>query len=205
MGFLDFFVERDKKPAPEKTDNKTSKQEVYVPSVNYTPPAGGDTDEFTEHFKKILKEENERNFPGNDYYEFYVVKNGLSSLPEPQAYVVAFSGLSAAGLIKAKLLETAESYKRIVEREMSEFEASYLQMYNENCKKKEDEANAKSKELSELTERMQKLSQEIHTLKQEVVTNASRLASKKSSFEIAGNSQKQEIETEINKINQYIQ
>ena len=206
MGFLDFFVERDKKPAPKKTADITSRQEIPTPtSVAYTPPMGGSAAEFTEHFKKILKDENERNFPGNDYYEFYVVKSNMTALPEPQAYVVAFSGLAAAGLTKAKLLETAQKYLGIVEREMNDFNQTYEHMYNENVTKLEQTVTAKNQELAQLTQRISELTTEISGIKQDIMQNTQKLSDKKNGFMLAGNAQKQEIETEITKINQYVQ
>lgn len=204
MGFLDLFVERDKKPAP-KQEKATERKEVFTPVPIQYPVAGGSVAEFTEHFRAILKEENERNFPGNDFYEFFLVKSNMQGLPEQQAYVIAFSGLSAAGLTKQKLVETAQKYLGIVEREMQEFSQSYEEMYKGDVTSVEQLIQSKTQEINDLTQKITSLNAEVGELRTKAMENNRRLTDKKNSFTLAGNAQKQEIENEIIKINQYIQ
>lgn len=204
MAILDFFVEReDRKAVPKKIE--TMVKETPAPVTSYTQPVGGSTIEFTEHFRKILRDENEKNFPGNDFYEFFLVKSNMTGISEQQAYIVAFSGLSAAGLTKQKLLDTAQQYLKIIEREMSEFDQSYNEMYGESVTKLEEGIAAKTQELNQLSQKITTLNNEIMSAKQEIMHNTQKLSEKKTGFTLAGNAQKNEIQSEITKINQYIQ
>ena len=80
--------------------------------------------EFTQKFKSILEEENKRNFPGNDYFEFKVMKDAMNAIPqELLRYQAAFAGWSTGGSqTKKNLLDTAKVYLGLVEKEISDFE-----------------------------------------------------------------------------------
>lgn len=201
------FVEvQDKpvKPTPKQVASQPIPQPTYVPETTNVP-VGSSVKEFTDHFKQVLKEENEKNFPGNDYFEFKLVKDGLSSIPEPQRYQVAFSGLAAAGLTKDKLVSTAQRYKEIVEREMSEFNNAFDAMCAEQVTKPQQQAEEKAKKISELSTQIAQLSNEVTELKSQALSNSQKLSDKKNGFILAGTAQKDEIEGEITNINQYIQ
>jgi chromosome segregation ATPase len=129
----------------------------------------------------------------------------MTGIPEPQAYMIAFSGLSAAGLTKQRLLETANKYLGIVDREIQDFDASFNQMYDTEVTSVEKSITAKTQEIADLTQKITKLNTEVGELRTRVMTNTQRLSDKKNGFMMAGTAQKQEIQNEITKINQYIQ
>jgi hypothetical protein len=208
MGFIDLFVERDKKPSKEvKKDTVADRKPTSTGAATAMSPGYATTTpikEFVDHFRNILREENEKNFPGNDFYEFFVMKNNMSSLPEQQAYTVAFSGLSAAGLTKEKLTSTAQKYLSLVQNEIDEFTASYDSLYAQNVTKLEETVKAKTQEMNDLALKINQLNAEIAEYKEDIMHNTQKLVDKKNSFLMAGNNQKAEIEQEITKINQYI-
>src|SRR5687767_10574105 len=140
MGLKDLFFEREepKKVPPPK---RASVQPVAVTSVAINPISPSivgsinspDYQAFREQFAKILDDENKRNYPGNDYYEFAVMKNAMNAIPqETLRYQAAFAGWSTGGnQTKESLISTAKVYLGLVDKEISEFESAYQQQYSQ--------------------------------------------------------------------------
>ena len=199
------FVEVEEKPVkappipPSAMAAQQTIQQIYLPNTHVVQ-------EFRERFANILAEENKRNFPGNDYYEFVVMKNAMNTIPQENIrYQAAFAGWATGGnQTKKHLLDTAQVYLGLVEKEISEFEEAYKAEYGQQVIGNEKLIEEKTKEVQSIIERMNTLNQEIQSLKQQNLTNTANLTSKRDSFLAAGNAQKQEIVDEIDKINHYI-
>lgn len=172
MGVMDLFFERERKPEEVKSPRKTvvqpvtvssAIQPVYIPQSNLSV-LGPDYEEFKARFKKILDDENKRNYPGNDYYEFVVMKNAMNAIPQENLrYQAAFAGWSTGGnQTKTSLLNTAKIYLGLVDKEISEFESAYQQQYSQQVTKNEQLIETKTKEVQSLMERMAALNLEIH-------------------------------------------
>ena len=212
------FVEMEDNPKPKKAPKQTGGDTEYVgseiPSISVgapTPTApiiidNQQTAEFRQHFSKILEDENKRNFPGSDYYEFQIMKNAMSSIPQENLrYQAAFAGWAATGnLTKQQLIDTAGKYLSIVEREIKEFELAYRQQYDNSVLKNEQLIASKTEEVQKLAEKINALNAEIQSLKKENIDNVAHLSSKRDAFISAGTQQRDEINAEISKINQYI-
>ena len=191
-----------------KEDEPVKKEAVKIP----VPLTGTATvnqsaiDEFTRKFRSILEEENKRNFPGNDYYEFKVMKDAMNAIPqETLRYQAAFAGWSTGGSqSKKNLLDTAQVYLGLVNKEISEFETAYQAQYSAQVTNNEQIIQQKSKRVQSLKDEIAQLENEIHSLTQQNQENKASLTSKHDAFVAAGNSQRQEITDEIDKINQYI-
>lgn len=208
------FWESDTSPKPkEKTPVKESETPVMnVTAINVAQPVVVSSNhvqihEFVKHFSKIMEDENKRNFPGNDYYEFQVMKNAMSSIPQENLrYQAAFAGWAVGGnLTKEELVKTASNYLSIVEREISQFEEAYKHQYEQTILKNEQLISSKLKEVQELAERINTLNTEVNNLKKENIDNEADLTSKRDAFIAAGTQVKNEITAEISKINQFIQ
>lgn len=220
MGLLDIFIERDEKPKDKPKQDKPASRPVVQPInvqssaispiQSYTATSsttlGPEHAEFRQQFSRILEDENKRNFPGNDYYEFVVMKNAMNAIPDERLrYGAAFAGWAVGGnQSKQTLLDTAKIYLGLVEKEISDFEAAYKQQYEQQVTKNEQTIAQKEKEIQALMEKMSALNTEIQTLKEQNLSNTSHLSSKHDAFMTAGNMQKQEIQDEIDKINNYI-
>lgn len=161
---------------------------------------------FCDKFAKILEEENKRNYPGNDYYEFIVMKNAMNAIPqESLRYQAAYAGWSTGGnQTKKSLLDTAKVYLGLVDREISEFEEAYKHQYTEKVTKNEEIINQKSERVQKLVQEINDLNAEINTLKKENIDATAKLTTKHSSFMEAGRTKRQEIMDEMDKINNYI-
>jgi chromosome segregation ATPase len=138
--------------------------------------------------------------------EFIVMKNAISaSIPiESHRYTAAFAGMSPTGLDKAKLLATAEQYIAVVESEEKLFEEEYNTQYTEKVTSIEQQITERNAKLEELSKQMGILSQEVTTLKESSSQAAIQLRSKKDAFAQAAAVVKEEIKSEIQKINTYI-
>jgi len=162
--------------------------------------------QFRQTFQKILDDENRRNFPGNDYYEFVVMKNAMHVIPQEDIkYTAAFAGWSQGqSATKVELVRTAKVYLGLVQKEITDFGAVYQQEYAQQVTKNEQLIGQKTAKVQELVEQMNKLNLEIGQLKDENMQNTMHLNTKRDAFAAAGEDTKTEIETEIVKINQYI-
>lgn len=147
MGFLENLglVEKTDKPikkeeVKEKTASKktpstpssTSSTSSTTPSYTtpVTPTITVDSSEYSEHFQKVFTE---RNFPGPDYYEYVKTLDKMKNMPLDDAskYSTAFVGLSAMGLTKAHLLDTANKYISIANEQKVIFDNDSAATENE--------------------------------------------------------------------------
>lgn len=216
MGLKNFFFESDEEERVKPTPKKSIVQDISVTSsaiqpINpvYTTVAIGESAEFQKfrtQFAKILEDENKRNYPGNDYFEFTVMKNAMNAIPQEQIrYQAAFAGWSTGGnQSKKSLLDTAQIYLGLVDKEIKEFEEAYQHQYQQQISKTEELIAQKSRMVQDYLEKMNVLNAEITTLKQQNIANTANLTNKHEAFMAAGQSQRQEILTEVDKINQFI-
>jgi len=206
------FYEKEEKPKEKVVPPRKNVQavtSVAIQPINVTYPGSMNSAEyqaFREQFMRILDDENKRNYPGNDYYEFVVMKNAMNAIPqETLRYQAAFAGWSTGGnQTKKSLLETAQVYLGLVEKEIKDFESAYQQQYSQQVTKNEQIIDQKTKEIQSLVERMNLLNAEVNQLKQENTANTASLTVKHDAFMAAGEAQKREILDEMDKINHYI-
>lgn len=206
------FVELDEKPTEKKSSGPVpvDRMPTTITLNNWTPPTDTADNEETAHFKelfrKILEDENKRNYPGNDYFEFVVMKNAMKAIPQEDVrYRGAFEGWMTGGnQSKDSLLSTAQIYLGLVDREIKEFGEAYQQEYQQQVLKNEELIAKKTEEVRKYTELLAKLNAEISSLKYENEASSAKLESKHKAFMAAGESQRKEILSEIDKIKQYI-
>jgi len=131
MSVLDYFIERkhtptikqDSKQAPESTQQA---QPAFHDPYSNTPAPVQNIDNNSpslqkaiKYFDNVFKTENDKNHPGVDFYEFFVMKEAMGGvIQENTKYVAAFAGLSAQGLTKEKLISTANDYVVAIDREL---------------------------------------------------------------------------------------
>lgn len=213
MGIMKLFYEKEEKPdlIPKKKvpiSNPVTSNAIQPISVSVVTAITNSTDfeAFKVQFKTILDDENKRNYPGNDYYEFVVMKNAMNAIPQEMVkYQAAFAGWSTGGnQTKESLLSTAKIYLGLVEKEIKDFESAYQQQYSQQVTVNEQTIDQKTKEVQTLMEKMATLNSDISRLKQENTANTANLTTKHDSFMAAGEFQKREIMDEMDKINHYI-
>lgn len=216
MGVLDIFIDRkDKEPEGKKKGAPANLSSVGIPSTpvpqvvvdngHITASSSSSIQDVVDQLKALMEDENRKNFPGNDFYEFLIMKNALVSLPtEELKYTSAFAGLAVSGMTKDKLLATARKYKEVIDKENQEFQNSYTSAYGLQVVVVNNQIENRAMKLKQCIEQMNALNAEITDLKKSRQEAADRLTAKKVAFESGVNRVKGEIDEEISKINQYI-
>jgi len=196
------FVEMEKDPEP--VIEQISPQFQPLPLTSSAD--GNQVSVFTEQFRKIMADENTRNFPGNDYYEFVVMKNAMSSIPQEDIrYKAAFAGWGSGGNAnKEHLLNTAKIYLGLVDKEIDDFAKAFESEFNSRVLNNQRLIEEKRRRITELTTEIGNLSKEVESLSSQNSQAMVDLTSKKNAFNIAGTNQRNEILSEIDNINKYI-
>lgn len=214
------LVEEDGNPGENKNVKEKSKTPAPITntSTNFTPPtsfahAAGvtiDNGEFTEYLQKVFTE---RNFPGPDYYEFVegLKKMQAVALDEKTKYISLFAGLSAAGVTKEKLIETAQKYIAIVGEQQVAFTAEVQNALNTEVAGKEkslqsllEENQAIEQEMIKLTEKKNKNNIEVSRISQEIGEDRQTLTLKQTSFDSAVKIFVNQINDNVQKIQMYL-
>lgn len=169
------------------------------PSINAAP-------EYKKHFEDLIEEANAKNplFQGTDIKEFIESKTDVEAITDEETrYKTSFNVLKRTGLTKEKLVTTGQAYIKIIENDLKAFENAYNQQYRSDVEQKEQLLQQKAQELQLLNEKILTLNQEMKQMSEEVIQGKEKLSANKNLFIAAGESKKKEIETELQKINQY--
>jgi len=189
------------KPVISPSDNSASKPAEPAPSRT------NDTGNFRSFFDKLIEEANEKNpiFQGTDIKEFIDTKVELDSIPDEATKIkTAFNVLKRTGITKDKLLNTGQEYIKLIEHELAGIEGAFSQQYKNDVQLKEEQIQAKAQEITALNDKISAIHQEISSLSQQVSQSKEQLTNNKNQFILAGQQKKSELESELNKINQYL-
>jgi len=200
-------IKKDTLPskASGKTETPSQPVQTFTPSFTSSMPPGSIT-EFDAYFANLLTEENQKNFPGTDYYEFVTAKENMNAIPvEETKYVTTFNVLKSTGLTKDVLLSTAKRYMDVITNELTTFVNSYQSLYKQQVEDKQALIDEKAKQMQTLSEQINALNQEMTFIQTEMTQNKIKLTSKKEGFQIAAENKKKQIQDEVDKITRYIQ
>lgn len=203
------FVELDDKPAinkPVVQKNTPSHPAIITMSDSQSTQGTPEYEEFRRQFASILADENKRNYPGNDYFEFVVMKNAMNAIPQEDVrYSAAFAGWVTGGnQSKKSLIDTANVYLGLVDKEIADFESAYKSQHEAKVGKNEVLIQQKLAKVQEMTSQIATLNNEIAALREASQAASASLVTKHEAFMGAGKAQREEILNEINKITQYI-
>jgi cell division protein FtsB len=161
-----------------------------------------DLDTARERIIKLLDSSNQ---PGIDFHEYIVAKNGMAMIPtESDRYKIAYNTLSPIGLSKEILNKSAVFYMGIIDIELSKFQDQFAKVNKSDVADKKAQIEAKQQQMVQLSEQINKLNEDIKTMSSEVAQSEQLLSSKSNAFVQAANEAKTSIQTELDKINQYI-
>jgi hypothetical protein len=164
--------------------------------------AAGADNRYVEYFDKLLSE---ANIPGPDYYEFARMVAAMQLIPDESArYHAAFAGLQVQGLNKDKLLSTAAEYLRVLTADSDHFQKTLEAALQDKVRGKETEAEAKAQRIQALSQEIMQLQQQIGALQDEVRVNRDKLTGSGSSYYAESQRRQQQIQSDIDKISQYI-
>jgi len=187
---------------------RTSSVQAADQIPTYSPGGviAGPLPEHHQYFEKLIAEANNKNplFQGTDFKEFVDSKVDINDITdETIRYRTAFNVLKSTGLTKDKLLSTGQEYLNIIGRDLNAFQSAHAQQYKKEVGQKELLIQKKAEELQSLTQRINTLKTEINGLTQEINITKDKLSTVKNSFLLAGENKQQEIQSELQKIDQY--
>jgi hypothetical protein len=202
-------------PAVLTTSAPTPVPPVQAPSLPITsspastsspsaPP--GSSASYSKHFDDLITDANANNpaFQGIDFKEFVDSKMDVESIADEETrYKTAFTVLKRVGLTRERLVSTGKEYLNIIESDLKGFENAYAQQYKTNVEQKELLLQKKAEELQELNKRIAAINQDVKQLSDEIVQSKEKLNANRNLFISAGEDKKKEIQTELQKIDQY--
>jgi len=196
---LSAFIETTESSPAAPAAAVTPKAEV-VPEAQAAPASD---QRFADYFDKLFSD---ANIPGPDYYEFSKMVAAMQVIPDERSrYYAAFAGLQVQGLDKQKLLSTAAEYLRALTADAGQFETTVEAALQEKVHSRTAEAEEKSRRIQALSQEILKLQEEIAAMQREIGENRDKLTASGSAYAAESGRRKQQIESDIQKINTYIQ
>lgn len=162
---------------------------------------------FTTHFNQLIEDANQKNpvFQGADLKEYMDTIVELDTISDEVVKIkTAFNILKKSGLTKDKLLFTGQEYIKLIEHDLAGIEGAFAQQYKNDVELQEQQVQAKAQELKTLNEKIVLLNDEIATINNNIAKSKAQLTTNKDQFILAGKSKKAELETELQKIKQYL-
>jgi len=212
------FIE-DEQPAKEpakKRDAKTKEKSVAgsVSSAKTTTPPN-----FTVNAKSdekimdtLLGAVEKANLEGFDYLEYKKSLQSLKkmSMNEETMYQSAFATAATMGLTLNRLIETAEYYKKILDKEMHTFGETVATQHQQMVVKRKETAALVNENITQKQKQIEQLQTEIKNLKEkqtklnkEVEQSSTKIEQTKANFEKSFLSLKDQFESDIIKMKKY--
>jgi chromosome segregation ATPase len=204
-GFFDLFW--------KKEEEELAKKSVQSPSIqrpDILTNVGILDKKFADHLSKLM---DDSNLTGHDYYEMKQALKAMDTLPieESAKYQAAFATLSTMGVSLVKLIETANQYIEILNREKVKFaEETNSQVGSKvNSKEKEIEAltaqnNRKAEQIQQLTNEITTNQQAMAKLQAEISENTIKIQNAKNNFDVTHENFVAKIQSDIEKIKTYL-
>lgn len=214
--FVDYNEDEkeDEKIEEEKIEKKSSSP---IPPVISSPPITENTNSIGETNEQIMeslaKTLEKANLEGFDYFEFAKILDNLKEkMPSEQArFQAAFASSNVMGASKDKLLETAQYYIGILDKESEKFEIFYANQLKRTVEDKENRLNEIDSSINGFTEEIERLTNQINDLtnekssiNNEIIENKGKAEKVKSDFTCTLNIFLKKINGDIEKIKKYL-
>lgn len=153
------------------------------------------------------------NLPGFDYIEFKQSLSALAAMNMDEATAIrsAFATASTVGLTKAKLLETAEYYKKVLHQEKSQFDVALKKQMDQRVSSKLREVEKLKEQIKKHKEQIGKLEEQIaksqvtiENADQQMQEATEKIEKTKENFEHTYQSILNQIDKDLNNINNYL-
>lgn len=155
----------------------------------------------------------DNNMDGFDYFEFKQSLLTLSKMPldEETQYKSAFATAATMGITKENLLQSADYYKKVLQREKEKFDLAVKGQNNANVLKKKEELETlkavileKSDQIKRLTEEITEHNTQIDEINKFISQAEGKIIGTVNNFESAFTSVNGAIEIDIEKINKHL-
>ena len=194
---------------PKKATGKD--KTVPTSKKRRTPNPGGEFDR--RHYDKLMQAIEKNNIEGFDYLEFRSSLNALKSMPIDEAtkFKTTFATATTLGLTYEKLLQSAEYYRTIIDKERDKFKITLEeQIKNKVISKENDierlnkEIQKKSEEIKQLTEIINKHQVELGEVRAYINDISNKIEQTKNNFKATFEFLLKQFDADIEKINRYL-
>jgi hypothetical protein len=199
---LSAFVEVDqKKEAAHEAEAVSAARDTSAAPGKGT--TGGQPDQrFLDYFDKLFSE---ANIPGPDYYEFARMIAAMQPITDERSrYAAAFAGLQVQGLEKERLISTAGEYLRVLTADADRFGKTVESALQEKVHSRSAEADEKGRRIQTLSQEVLELQAQITAMQQEIRDAKEKLEVNSNAYTAESERRKQQIQTDIGKIDNYI-
>ncbi len=150
----------------------------------------------TKSTQFLVKALEKNNLPGFDYIEFKQSMQALVNMhmDEPTAIRSAFATASTMGLTKEKLVETADYYKKVLQKEKGQFDSALKNQLQERVTSKE--ADVKN-----WVAQIERLKTQVKTLQEKIDASGGQIDAAKAKIEETNISFAKTFEAILNSIN----
>lgn len=164
--------------------------------------AAGEDSRFIDYFDKLFSE---ANIPGPDYYEFARMIAAMQVIADERSrYAAAFAGLQVQGLDKEKLLATAGEYLQVLTTDADRFGKTVDAALREKVHSRSAEAEEKERRIQALSQEVIELQAQITAMQKEIGEAKEKLEVNSHAYAFESERRRQQIQTDIGKINNYI-
>lgn len=174
------------------------------PVVGYTSQK--DIDKFEKHFEELF---DSANLPGPDYYEFWKMMEALEkAVPDESTRISAvFSTLKIQGLSKEVLINSAEKYLQLVDKDKLEFQQAVntkvlgeIEGRKSLMEELEKKDRANNELIQKLTREINDNQQKITALKKEVIDEEAKINNNKNGYHLACDAMLAKLRSDMQKI-----
>lgn len=190
-----------------KESNNTSSTSDSVPNI---PSEGKKDDKIIDTLFKAIEKSNLNGF---DYLEFKQSVKGLEKIVVDEAtrYKSAFATASTMGVTMKKLVETAEYYGKVLDKERQQFVKAASEQSNKLVEKRKQEMQYLLKSMAEKQKLIDQMQAELKTSEQKIKQiqtgidkAAVKIESTKKNFETSFGIIRKQIDSDIEKIRTYL-
>lgn len=212
------FIEEDgeaaEKPAAKARKAEKAEENAAPVQARVAESEAGDPGQITQQFMEILLRAMEaNNLDGFDYLEYKQSLHSLEKMPMDEAtrYQSAFAMAQTMGATPAKLIQTAQHYIEVLQKEERKFEEALSNQRSKQIGAKEQEilqleksVQAKAGQIKQLTGEIEAGRKQAESLKAELNEASQKVESTKNNFIASFNSLVEKISGDIEKMDKYL-
>lgn len=208
-----FVIEEEDSRPPSPSSGQSgagTEQEVTAPASSAAGPSGSPS-RFLDILLEAFQKHNQEGF---DYLEFRKSLQSLQdmSMDEPTRYQSAFAVAKTLGVSKNQIADSANHYLNVLEQETVKFQEAVAKQTAAQVDAKAEEIAASSRELEAKTKQIQMLQDEIVQLQSKIGQiqmqkdqSARTIHGTQADFASAKELLLHQIQTDLEKINTYLQ
>jgi hypothetical protein len=211
-----FFVteETEQKEQPAQTPANQGVKTESKPSPQPSGKVGASTRGLDDKiFESLSKAIEANNMAGFDFFEYKTSIKALENLPMDEAtkYRSAFATASTMGVNLEKLVQSADYYKDVLNKEKAKFEEALNLQVDKNVVEKQKLVEGMNADILNKSEQIKKLTEQIQSMQAEIekhqvfITEANaKIDATKGNFDYTYSLIKSQMEEDVEKMKKYL-